>query len=506
MRLLEQLDETKATGPDHIPAAILKRICKQIAAPFTVLCRRLLQEACWPRIWRLHVICPLYKRGSAFTAGNYRGVHLTAILAKTAERLICRDLIKHLHTGKFGPDQWAFTPGLSARDLVTASFLFWILAICTGNKIAAYLGDISGAFDRVYKDYLLAKLQAAGVGACFLNFLDSYLQPRKATVAVEGVTSEEFEIANTVFQGTVLGPPLWIVFFSDVTQPASSTGGNPPLFADDLSVFQKFDRFAKNSEIIRAMHVCRNRVHAWGRVNRVAFDPTKEHVVILHPIRGEGDPFKLLGCLVDCKLVMDQAIDKILSQVRPKRQSILRTKPHYCVTDLINQFKSHVWSLMEYHSGAIFHASDSLLERLDSAQRGFLQEIDVSPELAFLEHNVAPPKLRRNIGMLGFLHKRVLGKSHPAIQRLFPFHADVFGSLRPGEHDKQLYDHILEVQQQQSLHRRSVFGMVQIYNRLPQHVVNHTTISLFQRHLTLEARKLCEDGNPTWIDSFSCRL
>ena len=64
---------------------------------------------------------------------------------------------------------------------------------------------------------------------------------------------------------------------------------------------------------------------------------------------------------------------------------------------------------MEYHSGAIFHASDTLLERFDSAQRGFLQEIDVTPEAAFIEHNFAPPRLRRNIGMLGFLHKRVLG-------------------------------------------------------------------------------------------------
>ena len=108
--------------------------------------------------------------------------------------------------------------------------------------------------------------------------------------------------------------------------------------------------------------------------------------------------------------------------------------------------------------------------------------------------------------MLGFLHNRVLGLSHSAIQRLLPFHADVFGSLRPGEHNKQLYDHILDVQQQHSLHRRSVFGMVHIYNRLPQHVVNLTTIPLFQKHLTLEARKLCEDGNPSWLDSFSCRL
>ena len=184
-------------------------------------------------------------------SGNYRGIHLTAILAKTAERFIARDLIAFLHTGKFGPEQWAFTPGLSARDLVTASVMFWILAICTGNKIAAYLGDISGAFDRVYKDYLLAKLQASGIGARYLNFLDAYLQSRKAVVAVEGVISDEIEIANTVFQGTVLGPPLRNVFFGDVTQPAASTGGNPSLFADDLSVFQKFDRFVENSEIIQ---------------------------------------------------------------------------------------------------------------------------------------------------------------------------------------------------------------------------------------------------------------
>ena len=173
----------------------------------------------------------------------------------------------------------------------------WVLAVCTGHKVATYLGDVSGAFDRIFKHYMFVKLHSSDVGTQYLNFLDSYLQPRKAVVAVEGVISDEIEIANSVFQGTVLGPPKWNVFFSDVTQPAVSIDGNPSLFADDLSVFQKFDRFVENSEITRKMHVCRTKVHAWGRVNRVAFDPSKEHVVILHPIRGEGDPFKLLGCV-----------------------------------------------------------------------------------------------------------------------------------------------------------------------------------------------------------------
>ena len=85
----------------------------------------------------------------------------------------------------------------------------------------------------------MAKLQAAGVGHLYLNFLDSYLQPRDAQVVVEGTASDTFEIANTIFQGTVLGPPLWNTFFNDVAIPAASTGGEPATFADDLNVFQR---------------------------------------------------------------------------------------------------------------------------------------------------------------------------------------------------------------------------------------------------------------------------
>ena len=161
---------------------------------------------------------------------------------------------------------------------------------------------------------------------------------------------------------------------------------------------------------------------------------------------------------------------------------------------------------VETHSGAISHAPDYLLDKFDSAQRHFLNEVGVTETEAFKEYNFAPPKFRRDIGVLGFLHKRVLGKNHPDIQRLLPFHFDVFGSLRPGEHDKQLYGHILDVQQQHSLHSRSIFGMVYVYNRLPQNVVNCKTVSTFQRHLTLEAREKCQDGNENWIHSFSCRL
>ena len=143
------------------------------------------------------------------------GLHLTPFLQKRA----------------FGDNQLAFSTGLSACDLVTMLMLSWILAVCIGKKVGAYLSDISGAFDRVFKPYLVAKLQACGVGPTFLNFLDAYLSPRKGQVLVQDARSDAIEIENNVFQGTVLGPPLWNTFFADVSAHAGSTGGREAMFA-----------------------------------------------------------------------------------------------------------------------------------------------------------------------------------------------------------------------------------------------------------------------------------
>ena len=140
-------------------------------------------------------------------------MHLTTILSKIAEKMIALQLVPYLRRHAFGENQSAFSTGLSARDLVTMLVLSWILAIFAGNKVAAYLSDISGAFDKVFVPYLLAKLHRYGVGTTLLNFLASYLSPRSGQVLVQGAYSDPYEISNTVFQGTVLGPPLWNTFF-----------------------------------------------------------------------------------------------------------------------------------------------------------------------------------------------------------------------------------------------------------------------------------------------------
>ena len=503
-KLMQKLDSSKATGSDLISAFIIKRIAKAIAGPFTRLCRRLFHEACWPKIWQVHMLCPIYKRASVYHANNYRGVHLTSILSKIAEHIIGKHLVAFLQSKSFGQNQWAYSKGRSARDLITLLCMSWILEICKGNVIGAYLSDIAAAFDRVFKEYMIAKLHTAGVGETFLRFLDAYLQPRVGRVVVEGAVSDKFDLKDTVFQGTVFGPWLWNVFFADVCIPASSTGGQEAMFADDLNVFQVFPRSHAREDILATLQICRQRVHQWGKSHRVVFDASKEHLQIIHPLLGFGHDFKLLGCTIDVKLTMEHAIDDLLMQARPKMKAILRTRAHYDVPNLIMQFKTHIWGIIESRNGGICHASTSHLNKLDSFQRGFLHELGLNECQAFLQFNFAPPTLRRDIGILGFLHKRVLGLAHPKIEAILPFFTCIFPIGRMG-HSKQLYSHFDKVHFQIALWKRSIFGQVDIYNNLPQAAVDCNSVPAFQSYLTHLARTKCEAGLNNWQFTFNTR-
>ena len=168
-------------------------------------------------------------------------------------------------------------------------------------------------------------------------------------------------------------------------------------------------------------------------------------MVLLHPSESLGDAFKLLGCMVDVNMRMQSAVEQVLSKMRPKITAILRTRSYYSTADLILQFKTHIWGVIEVNMGGYFHAAPSLLEKIDDAHYRFLRDLGLSPSDASLEHAFAPPSLRRNIGILGLLHTRVLGKCYPSFDRLLPWWTTKFSEPRGRGHNKQLYGHWIEI-------------------------------------------------------------
>ncbi len=81
----------------------------------------------------------------------------------------------------------------------------------------------------------------------FLELFESYLAAGRAVVLVQGASSEQFGIANQIFQGTVLGPHLWNLFFADIDDALCVDGCECDKFAGDLTVSKVFPLFVNET-------------------------------------------------------------------------------------------------------------------------------------------------------------------------------------------------------------------------------------------------------------------
>ena len=89
---------------------------------------------------------------------------------------------------------------------------------------------------------------------------------------------------------------------------------------------------------------------------------------------------------------------------------LVRTRRFYSDGELIMLYKAHLLSFIEYRTPAIYHATRDILQRLDRVQSKFLEDVCMSEEEALMNFDLAPLRTRRDIAMLGVIHRTMLGK------------------------------------------------------------------------------------------------
>ena len=106
--------------------------------------------------------------------------------------------------------------------------------------------------------------------------------------------------------------------------------------------------------------------------------------------------------------------------------------------------------------------------------------------------NLLPLWSRRHISALGALHRRVLERMPSIISELLPL-ATPQPQPRRTRLMSNLYNHQLvdPINGRETLmFKRSIFGYICIYNRLPQDAVDAKSVKVFQNHL-VRAYRLC---------------
>ena len=126
------------------------------------------------------------------------------------------------------------------------------------------------------RETLVRKLCSSGLSPCFVRVLESWLDDRVAEVVVGGQAAAPAPLRNSVYQGTVWGPPLWNLHYESARHSVNKYGFREVAYADDKNMSKAFAASTPTTAIHDDMRRCQRSLHEWGKGNAVMFDPRKE--------------------------------------------------------------------------------------------------------------------------------------------------------------------------------------------------------------------------------------
>ena len=167
VKLLGQLNPSKANGPDQIPTRVLKEAAPAIAPYLYYIFQQSLDSGNVPadHDWRHANIFAIYKKGSRVGAANYRPISLTSVPCKIMEHIICHNIMIHLNRHDilvhFCETQLINTVEHLARSIDNR---------CQTDLLIL---DFSKAFDKVAHNRLLLKMNYYGIRGPTLTWMRS---------------------------------------------------------------------------------------------------------------------------------------------------------------------------------------------------------------------------------------------------------------------------------------------------------------------------------------------
>ena len=450
---VRQCKNSSAPGNDDITYELIKHLPKIALQQILQFLNKLWKEEKIVPEWKEAIVLPFHKPGSDKSLPtSYRPISLTPALCKILERLITTRLSWYLETHNlFNPNQSAYRKNRCTLDHLIRLHDDINKNINNKGLTVAIMFDFSKAFDMMWKDGLLHKLQQAGIHGRMHNWIKDFLSNRKIRVKVSNTLSQQYELQNGTPQGSVISPILFLLMINDF--PTTEINNETSLFADDSAIWRSGKRLQQITNKLKPdVEKIEKWCDEWGfKLNEkktvaIVFSKNsqlrreKVQIAINGKLIETVSTVKFLGLTFDQNLNWNDHINNIAESCK-KKINLMRslTGQHWGAgkRSLIQIYRTLVRPKMEYGLEVLHTASKASWKKLEVIQHTCLRiacgamrgtPIDALQQ----ECGELPLQLRRKRATLRYTTKISSSNNNPAKSVLEESWHNTYGKFKPG--------------------------------------------------------------------------
>ena len=393
--------------------------------------------------WKDTIVLPIIKKASLDknTLKNYRPISNLSFISKITEKAALTQIGPYIESNSMLPSYQNAYRKFHGTETANIKLINDILWNMENQKITSVTAiDLSAAFDTVDHDTLLNVLNKSfGIKDKALDWVESYLRPRRMHVTIDHTSSDPQQLPFSVPQGSVAGPILYTMYAStmqSVVENQSISG-----YADDHCLYSSFKPSTKDEKkVILEQEDCLRKVKTWMSQNRLKMNDDKtEFILIGHQsqlkkcsinsitvdssIIRASDHIKYLGVWIDKELNFKHHILKKSRLAAMNLRNISKIRQHLSESSCKTLIQALVISHLDYSNAILADLPMSTLQPAQRIQnyaakvilgrRKFDSSTDALKDLHWL-----PIHLRARFKLLLLVHKSIHNRAPSYLKNL----------------------------------------------------------------------------------------
>ena len=405
---LMKTNSKSAGGPDGITYRHLKEGGARLVVLLSYLFNMILITGYYPLRWGKVNVSMLHKSGkSKLPVANYRPISLSNCLSKLFECSIKTRFEQKLSRIRpENPRQSAYKKNRGTQENCLKLTEAVVDAFNVRECVIGTFLDVSGAFDKVWKEGLIIKLARWGLGRRLTRIIRNFLSSRSLVVKIGNYVSDAVYLLAGTPQGSVLSPTLFNSFMDDLWELI------PPevellQYADDICLY-----ISGSDPEICAMKLqeALDAVAKWASVWRVTMAPEKSSWILFsrcptHKRANlsfslnsktieKSDKITFLGVIFDENLTWKSYLEQQIRSATAKAIQLqtLSAKSRFGSPDVaINFFNAMIKPIFDYGAVVYCAINQSQWDKIDKFHGRFLRSICGLPKCCSYE------KLRKQL-------------------------------------------------------------------------------------------------------------